>query len=111
MKDAHSKKVGQIWTDHLVERVVQEESKRRGGRFHPERDRSSRLRKIDRRAVLGVNWYASVQNSQLSNCIVDVWIIFTHEWAPRQSIPWVPCQLREQGRRWEFVDVPLACAS
>ena len=52
MKDAHSKKIGQIWADHLVVRVVQEESKRRGGRFHPELDRCSRREKIDRRAVL-----------------------------------------------------------
>ena len=53
MKDAHSQKIGQIWADHLVERAVQEESKRRGGSFHPELDRSSRR---ERRAVLGVNW-------------------------------------------------------
>ena len=43
------KKIGRTWADHLVERVVQEESKRRGGRFHPELDRSSRHEKIDRR--------------------------------------------------------------
>ena len=80
MKDAHSKKIGQIWADHLVECVVQEESESnsRGGRFHPELDRPSRHENIDKRAVLGVNWYASEQNSQLSNRIVDVWIIFTH---------------------------------
>ena len=48
MKVAHSKKIGQTWADHIVERVVQEQSKRRGGRFHPELDRSSRHEKIDR---------------------------------------------------------------
>ena len=53
------KKIGQTWADHLVERVVQEESKRRGGRFHPELDRSSRHEKLTGDAVLGVNWYAS----------------------------------------------------
>ena len=72
--------------DHLVECAVQKESKRRGGRFHPELNSSSRREKIDRRAVLGVNWYDSVQNSHLSNHIVDVWIIFTHQWAPRRLI-------------------------
>ena len=64
------------WADHLVECVVQEESKRRDGRFHPELDRSSRREKNDRRAVFVVNWYPSEQNSQLINSIVDVWIKF-----------------------------------
>ena len=61
----HSKKIGQIWADHLVECVVQEESKLRDGRFHPELDRSSRREKNGRRAVFVVNWYPSEQNSQL----------------------------------------------
>ena len=90
MKDAYSKKIGHVlvWADHLVKRVVQQESKRRGGLFLPELDRPSRREKIDRRAVLGVNWYVSVQILQLiqSNSIVDVWIIFMHQWAPRQLI-------------------------
>ena len=36
--------------------------------------------------MLGVKWYAFVQNSQLSNHIVDGWIIFTHQWATMDEL-------------------------
>ena len=56
MKDAHSEKIGQIWADHLVERVGQEESKRRGGPGHAFTQNLTApagAKKIDRCAVLG----------------------------------------------------------
>ena len=72
-KDAHSKEIGQIWADHLVELVVQEESKRRGGRPHPKLYRSSRREKIDRHAVLGLNWYAKLATEQQqSGCLEHI---------------------------------------
>ena len=75
MPDWHSKDRGKVRADRHVKSVIEEIPKHWCVGLDPELFFANRRKKVDRTAKARVLRQATVQNSKVSNGIVQVWII------------------------------------